>query len=374
MQTKTNLMIASNQWARRPADERYQTLDALRQSVADRRMRSRAVEIDVDKTRVETIVVDGETELVINSSLDPVLPSHWSFGQFAGRVRAPANYLRSLPPGLVAQNLNHGLATLANEDRGAKFLTIDTGGEYGRLQAVTSPSYGRIWDADVCDAVGRIVERTGGAFYNPKDWSNKPSGLYASDHDVFIFMIDGGSIVEGPRGPMNRGFITWNSETGAKTFGLMTFIFDQVCGNHIIWGARDVNTLLIRHTGGGPTRFDNEALPTLKRYIEAPAAPMEAMVKKASEYLLPKPETKDNVPVEEWRGIHDWASRVAAFTKLEIRDGVTVAKADFGECRTLWQLVAGITASARSIEWIDSRVDLEKRAGRLLDLVDATKN
>jgi hypothetical protein len=38
-------------------------------------------------------------------------------------------------------------------------------------------------------------------------------------------------------------------------------------------------------------------------------------------------------------------------------------------CETLWQLVQGFTAAARTIEHIDTRVDLETRAGRLLDLV-----
>lgn len=373
--TQTNLMTASREWANRPADQRFETLQALRDKVHARRMVSRAVEIDVSNTQVvtrhdgelETLIIEGKG---LNGS--GLIPTHWSFNQMAGRVKAPATYLRTLPPELVADNLNHGLKTMANEDRGAKFLTVaeEELSGFGRLQAVTSPTYGRIWDADVADAAMRIVERSGGKFFNPRDWSKKPSGLYASDHDVFIFMIDGGSIVAGPRGEINRGFFLWNSETGAKTFGLTTFLFNQVCGNHIIWGARDVNTLLIRHSSGGPTRFDQDAVPTLKRWVEASALPLEATIKRASEMLLPL------IPVDQVtvKDLIDFTAKAATFTKTEMQSAIDFAKSEEGECRTLWQLVQGLTAYARGFEWIDARVDIETRAGKVLAMADATLN
>src|SRR4030095_12104206 len=102
--------------------------------------------------------------------------------------------------------------------------------------------------------VQQIVERSGGKFYNPKAYVNRPTqdrqgfqsmdssqtagaGLYASDRDVFMFMIDGGSLLDaGPRAKLNRGFIVKNSEVGAGKMDLWTFIFNTVCGNNIIWG------------------------------------------------------------------------------------------------------------------------------------------
>lgn len=369
-------MEASHQWSTRPADERFQTLAELRDKVNARRMRCRSIDIDRNDVQAEATPEGG---IIINNKISPCAPSHWAFGQLcqASRlngVTAPANYMRQLPASLAVQCLNEGLKF--GEREAHKFMTIapelEPGGVHGSgeranvpatLQAVTSTTYGRIWDADVVDAVSRIVDRTGGKFFNPKDWSGKPSGLYASDHDVFMFMIDGGSIVDaGPRAELNRGFFTWNSETGAKTFGLCTFLFNKVCGNHIIWGAQDINKLVIRHTSGGPYRFDSQAAPTLKAYAEAATAPLVDAVKKAQGLLLPDFSKDDRI-------LFDWTTKNGAkLTRSELAEAVRFAKSEEGDCRTVWQLVQGATAYARGFDYVDARVDLETRAGKLLNL------
>jgi hypothetical protein len=322
-------------------------------------MRSRSV--DIQTGRIEAANSNGA--LLINSAISPCEPSHWAFGQLATAIKAPAGYLRTLPLDMVVPLLNHGLKN--GERESVKFMTVESDDSHERgnmLQAVTSTTYGRIWDADAVDCVARIVERTGNKFYNPKDWSGTPGGLYASDHDVFMFMIDGGSMVDaGPRAQLNRGFIVWNSETGARTFGLMTFLFNVVCGNHIIWGAQDVNKLVIRHTSGGPYRFDSLASPTLKAYIDASAQPVTDAIQRAQTYMLPAPSEKD--------GILEFCGKYGKFTRSEVQSAVQFAKSEEGDCRTLWHLVQGLTAYARGFEYIDARVDLEKRAGKLLDIV-----
>lgn len=278
-------MEASNQWASRPADQRFQTLAALADSVKSRRMKSRSVDIELGRVSAKV----EEKTIVLNSGMQSVEPSHWSFGQLAGWVHAPAQYLRTIPQDLAVQCLNHGIEKSAQERGALKFMAVSReNSPINTLQAVTSTTYGRIWDADVVDAVGRIQERTNGRFYNPKAYAidgsgqTVPSGLYASDRDVFIFMIDGGSLLDaGPRAQLNRGFITWNSEVGSRTFGLMTFLFNKVCGNHIIWGAQDVNKVVIRHTAGGPSRFDSEASPALLAYCNESAKPLEDNIKRA---------------------------------------------------------------------------------------------
>lgn len=362
-----NLMEANNQWMTRPADQRFQTLGELRESVHARRLRSRSLDVDRNDIVAEALDNGG---IVLNSRITPCAPSHWAFGQLcqASRINgvsAPASYMRQLPNNLAVDCLNVGLRSGDREAH--KFMTIasEEPGRPNTLQAVTSTTYGRIWDADCVDAVQRIVDRTGGKFFNPKDWSGKPSGLYASDHDVFMFMIDGGSIVDaGERAKLNRGFMVWNSETGAKTFGLMTFLFNIVCGNHIIWGAQDVNKLVIRHTSGGPYRFDSQAAPALRAYVDASAQPIEDAVRRAQAYLLPAPgQDGDKVLLE-------FTSKAGVkLTRSELSEAVKFAKSEEGECRTLWQLVQGATAYARGFDFIDARVDLEKRASALLNLV-----
>lgn len=372
-------MQASNQWATRPADQRFETLAALRDSVHARRMRSRAQDAVVKKC---VITAEGE-EIFVNGETTKAKPSHWAFGQLSTILGAPAGYMRSLPAPLAAQCLMNGVGKM--DDGHLKFMSLadDDSGDTRTLQAVTSPKYGRIWDADVADCAGRIVEQTAGRFYNPRAYatggtSNRlggetvPSGLYASDRDIFIFMIDGGSRLDvGPRAQLNRGFFMWNSEVGARTFGLTTFLFNTVCGNHIVWGAQDVNTFVVRHSKGGPYRFDSEALPRLLAYANSSAAPLEGAIRAAMEYDIRKGFGGGKLTFDNVKEFLASNVKGAKFTQVEIREAMAAADREEGQCETLWDLSQGLTAYARGYEFLDARTDLETRAGKLLDLVKA---
>lgn len=364
MNTGSILTAASQQWATRPADQRFETLEALRASVNARRLRSRSLDLDLPRIKVEA---RGD-DIVVNSAIAPSAPSHWAFSQFAGLLKAPANYLRNLPVDLTVKCLNAGIEAAPRDS--VKFMTVTNEDGPNTLQAVTSPTYGRIWDADVVDAVTRVVERTGGRFYNPKaidllgGGAPKPSGLYASDRDVFCFMIDGGSDLDvGPRAQLNRGFFVSNSEVGARTFTLTKFLFNRCCGNHIVWGAQDVETLSIRHTKGGPYRFDSEATPALLEYVNRSAAVEETVIRTAIGRSLPRGDD-NRVSIESLEKL----VAPAKITRAELRSAIDFAKSEEGKCDSLWDLVQGLTAYARGFDFVDARVDLETRAGKLLNL------
>ena len=364
------LTTANEQWRNRPADERYQTLTALRDAVMTRRERTRAFDVDITDLRAKE--TDGG--LVFNSGIAPSRPSHWAFGQLSSIVGAPASYIRKLPTELAARCINTSLDQYREDLDSLKVMTVE-GDDIDTMQAVTSRTYGRIWDADVVAAVERIVDKSGGRFFNPKDWSGKPSGLYASDHDVFAFLIDGGSIVDGggERDTLNRGFFVWNSETGARTFGLMTFLFRVVCGNHLVWDAQDVTKMIVRHSSGGPARFDRDAMPALMSYVNASARPAEDAIAKAKSLRL---IDLVNIPgqtvaTETGRLGDEWQRSFAAkygFRRAQVRDAVQVARAEEGRCESLWDIINGFTASARSIEFADARIELEAQAGKLMAL------
>jgi len=358
-------MDASNQWANRPDDERYETLEALREAVHNRRLRSRSVDVDTSRIVAKQ---DESGALVINGTITPSTPSHWSFGQLATTLKAPANYLRTLPTPLLVDCLNNGVQSADRE--AVKFMTVEQDSGLNILQAVTSPTYGRIWDAEAVECVERINERTGNKFFNPKAYVHgqvRPSGLYASDRDVFMFMIDGGSALEvGERAKLNRGFIVSNSEVGAKTFSLKTFFFNHVCGNHIIWGATKINELSIRHTSGAPTRFDCEAAPALLAYANASMKEDETAITRAVERIVVRDEAKGGAATLDALG--EFLNKNGKFSKAEVRGAWDFAKAEEGDCRTLWQVVQGLTAYARGFDYMDARVDLETRAGKLLNL------
>jgi hypothetical protein len=375
-----NLTTAHNQWAKRPADQRFKTLDELEAAVLNRRTFAKTCNLDIgDMTIKEVAGRDGKPTLAFNGMVMPAEPSHWSFGQVCRAVKAPAEYIRTRPLDIAVRCLNSSIAENGNNP--VKLMTLtDPDGKLNTLQAVTGTRYGRVWDADVVGAVKRIVQKTGGRFYNPKAYAAgkfgaepEPSGLYASDHDVFAFLIDGGSDFDaGPRAQLNRGFIVWNSEVGSRSLGIQTFLFNRCCGNHIIWDATEVNTLLIRHSSGAPSRFDSEAIPHLLTYINASAKPVEDMVKAANRIkvvdLLPAAAQVAKTTDEAFPKV--FTVRFGDFNRGEVATAVATAIREEGKCETLWDMVQGFTASARSYEWVDARLDLEARAGKLLEIAN----
>jgi len=112
------------------------------------------------------------------------------------------------------------------------------------LRAVTGPDYGRIFDQELVEAVRRIAGNGTGdtrwkvpgvldwstGIYNPNvEVSKDTTTLYASDRDVFLFLVDDLNPIEAGRLPDGspdvffRGFYCWNSEVGARTLGIASF-------------------------------------------------------------------------------------------------------------------------------------------------------
>ena len=281
-------------------------------------------------------------------------------------AKAPAGYLRSLPAQLAVIPLswsmdqnNYGDGKVLLDSPNAAVATERT------ARALTSSKNGRIWDIDVVKALDILdpdVWKVPAASYASSD-PKQATTLYASDRDVFIFLVNEDNAIEVPgtngEDRLYRGFFAWNSEVGNSTLGLCTFGFNTVCGNHIVWGATDINQFTIVHRSGAPRRFDDELIPMLHDYANASMKPMEEAVTRAIGYRLPK------------RDDHWWKKLVGSkrFTKVELASAIDYAKREEGQCATLWDLVQGFTASAREYSHIDARVSLEKRSGKLLDIV-----
>jgi len=375
----------STQYFMRPRDQRFEDLPSLKAMVENRRSVARTFDVPLEKLTVETAQYvkpgatnGGKPAIFFNAPSSPfsLLPTHWSFGQMCSRALAPAAYLRQLSMDLAVQCLREGYAKRAADQEGdTRLLAQPVFGVDGaedddtwELRSGTSTSYGRIWDIEVVELVERIIDATGGKFQNPLVWetkqdgTHKRGGLYGSDRDVFMFFVDGGSIVDGggDRDQLHRGFYVWNSEVGAATFGIACFLFRGVCGNHQIWGAEQLTELRIRHTLNAPDRFVAEAGPALKEYVNQPAAPLEAKIRQAKAFEIPG--APDQSKLIEFGKKHD-------FTGSEIKLAIAYAqREEGGDVVNLWTLMQGLTASARDMAWIDSRVDLERRAGKLMKL------
>ncbi len=130
----------SSEWFNRPDDEWYLSLDDLWASVKGRSERSRSRVVQTADIRVEASRDNGERlHLVLPKAHEPVVPTHWAFGQLASIVGAPASYLRQLPAPLAGINLQYGLSN----HRAEQIKTFETEDGRTELRAVTGPDYGR---------------------------------------------------------------------------------------------------------------------------------------------------------------------------------------------------------------------------------------
>jgi hypothetical protein len=111
----------SSEWFSRPADQRYLSLNELARTVCDRADRSRTRVVESALIHVEASRADPERlVLLLPGSDTPVAPTHWSFGQLASQVGAPAAYLRQLPAALAGINLQYGLTAKRRTDQNAR--------------------------------------------------------------------------------------------------------------------------------------------------------------------------------------------------------------------------------------------------------------
>ena len=129
--------------------------------------------------------------------------------------------------------------------------------------------------------------------YNPRvDVTKDTTTLYASDRDVFLFLVDDLNPIEAGRLPDGspdlyfRGFYCWNSEVGAKTLGIASFYLRAVCQNRNLWGVEDFEEITIRHSKYAASRFAHEAAPALTRFANSSPMPFVNGIKAAREQIV----------------------------------------------------------------------------------------
>lgn len=367
----------SSEWFSRPDDERYLSLSDLYAAVRARADRATARTVESRAIRVETSRDDAERlALIVPGRDEPIAPTHWSFGQMCSLVGAPASYMRQLPAPLAGINMQHGL--LSHRAELVKTLEADDGRI--ELRAVTGPDYGRIWDHELVAAVMKIAgEGTGDTRWKVPgllDWSTMTHNpfvevtkdtttLYASDRDVFLFLVDDAHPIEAGRLPNGdpdlyfRGFYCWNSEVGSKTLGMASFYLRAVCMNRNIWGAEGFEEISIRHSKFASHRFAHQAAPALERFATSSPMPFLAGIRAAREQIVARKDD-DRESFLRRRG----------FSRPETEKIIaTVLEEEGRPPESIFDFVQGITALARTKPHQDSRLELEGKAAKLLSSV-----
>ena len=246
------------------------------------------------------------------------------------------------------------------------------------LRAVTGPEYGRIWDKELVAAVMSIAGNgTGDTIWKVPgvlDWSTMTHNpfvdvtkdtttLYASDRDVFLFLVDDTHPIEAGRLPNGepdlyfRGFYAWNSEVGSKTLGIASFYLRAVCMNRNLWGCENFEEITIRHSKFAARRFAHEAAPALMNFANSSPAPFIAGIRGAREKIVARNE-EDRSSFLRKRG----------FSKAETGKIIDTVLAEEGRPpESIFDFVQGITALARGKAHQDTRLELEGKARKLLE-------
>lgn len=370
-----NIGRVSSEWFSRPDDERYLSLTELYDAVKSRADRAKARTVESRAVRVEASRDNAERlSLIVPGQEQPIAPTHWSFGQLCSLVGAPATYMRQLPAPLAGINLQHGLLS----HRAELVKTLEA--EDGRieLRAVTGPDYGRIWDHELVAAVMKIAGNGVGdtmwkvpgvldwatMTHNPfVDITKDTTTLYASDRDVFLFLVDDTHPIEAGRLPNGepdlyfRGFYCWNSEVGSKTLGIASFYLRAVCMNRNLWGVEGFEEISIRHSKFAAQRFAHEAAPALTSFANSSSAPFVAGIKAARERIVARTD-EDRETFLRKRG----------FSKAETgRIIETVLSEEGRPPESIFDFVQGMTAHARTKAHQDTRLELEAKAKTLLE-------
>lgn len=365
----------SSEWFSRPDDERYLSLSELHHAVKTRADHARARTVESSAIRVEATRDNAERlEFVVPGDRQPIAPTHWSYGQLCSLVGAPASYMRQLPAPLAAINLQHGF--LNHRAELVKTLEMDDGRV--ELRAVTGPEYGRIWDHELVSAVMKIAGNgTGDTIWKVPgllDWSSMTHNpfvditkdtttLYASDRDVFVFLVDDTHPIEAGRLPNGepdlffRGFYAWNSEVGSKTLGIASFYLRAVCANRNIWGSENFEEISIRHSKFAAERFAHEAAPALTSFANSSPAAFVAGIRAARERIVARTD-EDRQTFLRRRG----------FSKSETGKVIDMVLSEEGHPpESVFDFVQGITALARDKTHQDTRLELEGKAKKLLE-------
>ncbi|KAB2856776.1 MAG: DUF932 domain-containing protein, partial [Sphingopyxis terrae] len=186
--------------------------------------------------------------------------------------------------------------------------------------------------------------------------------LYASDRDIFLFLVDDANPIEAGRLPNGdpdlffRGFYCWNSEVGSKALGMATFYLRAVCMNRNIWGAEGFEEISIRHSKFAAGRFAQEAAPALERFASSSPGSFVNGISAARAAIVARDDA-DRQTFLRKRGFSKGESERIIRSVLQ-EEGHPPA--------SIFDFVQGITALARERPHQDGRLELEAKGAKLL--------
>lgn len=389
--SETNISTAQSEYYKRPADERYESLTALVQASENDRKISHEAIYNLRDLRAVTIgdriteagpATSEHSTVLLQSPKGQATFTHYSFGQLARTIGAPASYLRTLPPAVLADCLNYGLHDAAPVGTTANLLIRDDAAQpFPTVRACTSETYGRLWDARLYGELARHFgdgqQSNGGQWMTPPAWPGSlPSGNYRGDRDSFVIRVDGGSIVTDPSaqnngpylslndghgnadaGQMYRGLMIRNSEVGHCSITIECVLYRFICGNHMIWGAIMDRQFRRRHVG---TKISRDTMQELARMAYAfntrSASTDEQIIRGLIEHEIA--HTKEAV-IDELRKMGASKEEATeAYATCEMKESASP--------RSFWGLAQGLTRNSQDSGYQDDRLKLDQLAALVM--------
>jgi hypothetical protein len=386
-----NLMEASAQWATRPDDERFGSIEEW--AAWARGKRQAAIVTQPIAANRLAFAARGEEVVIVGPTGSEARMSTHAFTQECQSVGAPAAFLRTLSPQTAATALGEAHRQRTNaQERTLLMVETSTG---LLVRGSTSPRYGRIWDAEIADFIGRLAENGwvvpparparpgqrgtrmatqadvdafgtiapgGGTAVHVGDLI-APAGLYGSMHDCFAFLVDPRTPIELPgAAPLWRGVMVHNSEVGGISLELTGFLCDGICGNHIVWGARGVTQFRVIHLGDRAGDRFRDASIAIGDYARASAQMEIERTKRAMALVL----GDDSAEVAE-----SLAKKVGLpqRTLVAAIDGVTgMPELRGASPLSAWGIASGLTRMSQQTAHTDERVKIDRAAGKVIEL------
>lgn len=340
----SNLMLASAQCFNRPDDHRFETLDDMAAMLKLQHDRSKRELVSSKRWKVAESsaglrMVDAETQQGHDLTA-------YSLGQLATFAKIPTAVLGRLTNETASRALNESLSlTMVDQHKDYSLLSYTNGSS--RLRAINSDRYATVPNYRVVEALRQYDDLS-----RPQKAFNGATGLYAGDRDMFAFLVDPTGWFEVNGEWFTRGVCVWNSEVGARSFGVQTFYFQRVCCNHIIWGADQTTKFRRRHIGKD---IVTECLNTMNDMIESSRrqAPdgFAAVVKAAMEAGV---DADKAAAILATKGLSKQLAQAA------------IESADKDGHLTVWALVDAITRLAREESYTAERMDVDRIGASLL--------
>jgi len=375
MSNGTTLTAVNRQWSNRPADETYENLqDAYNAAKSFAEASIEKPEVLAASLRADVL---NDDVVLVGKGNAPAKLTNWAFGQLATHAGAPATYLRTLPATLAVQNLNYGLKknyggsdALSNPTDAAKLnLYINTSREL-TIRSINSERYSRIYNHEL---LRRCIDLQAFGWHNPRPFNTgaQVGTIWVSDHDMFVFQVNDENLINvpGEDRPLRRGYILSNSEVGAASFRVMTFLFDFMCANRLVWGAQNIGEINVRHIGKAAERVDSiiqQFSVELKKYANGSANLEEAKIAAARTKIIAasKDEVIDAV-FAKLRGDVTRKTLEGGYDTASISPDTTAAP------NSVWWLAQGITRYSQTIPYADERIKVDRAAGKLVEASDA---